>query len=283
MRILSIELPEALILAKQMDKVLIGKKIESYHLQNYERMQKVGFLNKNILDFDQLLNGNIIDIKSRGNVILVDLDNNMNLLIAPEYGGELFYYEEDKAITKKYHMKIVFNDNTILTVRIKSMGCILALTSEGLSNSYMYKRDFLKGISPIEDDFNFERFSKDLNLCNRNLKSILVGKEALLVGLSNSAFQDIIYRAKLSPKRKGSELTEFEMDALYNAIKALIKERIELGGKHQFLDLYGKKGKYNPSMGPNVKGKSCSECGSEIEKMSFGGGQIYLCPNCQGL
>lgn len=280
---MSIELPEALILAEQMKKVLLGKKLESYHLQNYERMQKVGFLNKNILDFDQLLNGKIIDIRSRGNVILVDLDNNMNLLIAPEYGGEVLYYEKDKAVTKKCHMKITFDDNTILTVRIKSMGCILALTSEGLSNSYMYKRDFLNGISPIDDDFNFERFSKDLYVCNRNLKSILVGKDALLVGISNSAFQDIIYRAKLSPKKKGSELTEFETDALYNAIKTLIKERIEFGGKYQFIDLYGKKGKYNPSMGPNMKGKSCSECGSEIEKMSFGGGQIYLCPNCQGV
>ncbi|MHA2330354.1 MAG: zinc finger domain-containing protein [Candidatus Hodarchaeales archaeon] len=34
-------------------------------------------------------------------------------------------------------------------------------------------------------------------------------------------------------------------------------------------------------MGPNMKVKKCSDCGMGIEKMSFGGGQIYLCPRCQ--
>ena len=74
---MSIEIVEALILAKQMKEVLIGKKLESHHLQNVERMQKIGFLNKNTRDFDQLLNGKIIAVLGRGNTIRVELDNNM--------------------------------------------------------------------------------------------------------------------------------------------------------------------------------------------------------------
>lgn len=278
---MSIELPEALILTNQMKEVLPGKQLESYHLQNYERMQKIGFLNKNIKDFDQLLNGKITSVVARGNVIRVELENNMNLLIAPEYGGEILYHKDDKGITKNYHLKIRFSDDTSLTVRIKSMGCILALKNEELANSYMYKRDFLRAISPIEDEFTFKRFSKEIRALNRNLKGILVGKDAILVGISNSAFQDIIYRAKLFPKKKGSELNKDETKALFDAINALIHERIELGGKNLFIDLYANKGKYIPVMGPNLKGTNCSECGTGIEKMSFGGGQIYLCPRCQ--
>ncbi|MHA2247227.1 MAG: DNA-formamidopyrimidine glycosylase family protein [Candidatus Hodarchaeales archaeon] len=278
---MSIELPEALILAKQMKEVLIGKQVESYHLQKYERMKKVGFLNKNVKDFDQLLNGKITSVIARGNVIRVEFDNNMNLLIAPEYGGEILYHEDGTKRSKEYHLKIQFSDDTSLTVRIKSMGCILALKDEELVNSYMYKRDFLRAISPIEDEFTFERFSKEINILNRNLKGILVGKDAMLVGISNSAFQDIIYRAKLFPKKKGSELNMDETKALFDAINSLINERQELGGKNLFMDMYAKKGKYIPVMGPNMKGKNCSECGTGIEKMSFGGGQIYLCPRCQ--
>ncbi|MFX0182215.1 MAG: DNA-formamidopyrimidine glycosylase family protein [Candidatus Hodarchaeota archaeon] len=278
---MSIELPEALILATQMKEVLVGKQLESYHLQNYKRMQKVGFLNKNIQDFDQLLNRQIISVTARGNAIRVELDNNMNLLIAPEYGGEVLYHTDKSKISKKYHLKIHFNDNSSLTVRIKSMGCILALKDEELADSYMFKRDFLRGISPIEDEFTYERFSKKINSLNKNLKGILVGKEAILVGVSNSAFQDIIYRAKLFPKKKGSELNIDETKALFDAINTLIEERMELGGKNLFIDLYAKKGKYIPAMGPNMKGKTCPECRMEIAKMSFGGGQIYLCPRCQ--
>ncbi len=278
---MSIELPEAKILASQMKEVLIGKKFESYHIQNYERMQKVGFLNKNVKDFDQLLNGKITSVNARGNVIRVELDNNTNLLIAPEYGGEVLYYKDDTRLSKQYHLKIQFSDKTLLTVRIKSMGCILALKDEELENSYMYKRDFLRGISPIENEFTLEHFFKEICTLNRNLKAILVGKEAILVGISNSAFQDIIYRAKLFPKKKGSELNKDEVKALFEAINSLINERMELRGKNQFIDMYAKKGKYIPAMGPNMKGKNCSDCGTGIEKMSFGGGQIYLCPKCQ--
>jgi formamidopyrimidine-DNA glycosylase len=278
---MSIEGPEALILVNQMKEVLIGKKLDSYHMHNYERMQKIGFFNKDIKDFEQLLNGNIVSVKARGNVILVELNNNMNLLIAPEYGGEILYHKDDKSVSKSYHMKIRFSDNTFLTVRIKSMGCILAIKNKDLSNCYMYQRDFLRAISPIEDEFTFEHFSEKINVLNRNLKAILVGKDAILVGISNSAFQDIIYRAKLFPKKKGSQLKKHETMALFNAIKTLINERLEHGGKNQFIDLYAKKGKYVPAMGPNMKGQECSDCGTGIEKLSFGGGQIYLCPMCQ--
>jgi formamidopyrimidine-DNA glycosylase len=280
---MSIELPEALILANQMHETLIGKKIESYHLQNFERMQKVGFLNKNIVDFDRLLNGSITDVRARGNTIRIELDNSVNLLVAPEYGGEILFSESKKNTSSKYHLKLSFADGSELTIRIKSMGCILTLRNNELEGSYMYKRDFLSGISPVDEEFVLERFSEEISAIKRNLKGILVGKDAILVGISNSAFQDIIYRAKLFPKRKGSELNANETKMLYEAINALIQERLELNGKTKFMDIYGNKGKYIPRMGPNKKNTSCSECGTGIEKMSFGGGQIYLCLTCQKL
>ena len=112
-------------------------------------------------------------------------------------------------------------------------------------------------------------------------KSVLVGKDAVVVGLSNSAFQDIIYRAMLHPKRKASELSEDERRALYDAIRLVLQERIRLNGKDQFHDLYGNQGGYTPAMGPNMKQETCPVCGTTIEKLSVGGGHVYLCPHCQ--
>jgi len=277
---MSIELPEALILSKQMEELLIGKEINRYHLQNYERMQKIGFLNTNIIDFDRLLNKKIIDVRARGNTIRMELDESMNLLIAPEYGGEILYSKDDKT-GSKYHLKLSLTDGNTLTIRIKSMGCILAVDNTEIQESYMYKRDFLSGLSPVEDVFSWERFSQEISSSKRNLKTILVGKDAVLVGISNSAFQDIIYRAKLFPKKKGSELDPKERKTLFEGIKSLIQERLHLGGKTGFLDIYGIEGKYSPKMGPNKKGTSCVECGTAIEKMNFGGGQVYFCSTCQ--
>lgn len=277
---MSIELPEAYILAEQMNKEIIGKQIESYDLQDYERLQKIGFLNKNIKDFDLLLDCKIKSIISRGNLIWMALDD-INLLIGPEYGGRVLYHKDNKKLPEKIHLKIAFTDNTLLTVRLTGMGAIKTVKTNDLEQSYLYKRDFSDVLSPLDDKFTLNHFSELLSTLKRGIKSILVGKDAVLVGLSNSAFQDIIYRAKIFPKIKGSELDQQQKKALFQSIKTVVNERIRLGGKYQFIDLYGRKGQYMPAMGPNMKDKKCSNCGSSIVKLSVGGGQIYICPHCQ--
>jgi formamidopyrimidine-DNA glycosylase len=278
---MSIELPEALIIAKQLEKTIKGKQIKKYHLQDYERLIKTGFMNKNTKDFDLLLDSKIKSSTSRGNLIRLELDNNGNLLIGPEYGGKVLYHEDEKSLPEKIHLKISFIDNTILTIRLTGMGVIKAVKDNELESSYLFKRDFSDVLSPMDNEFTFKRFSELISTMKRGIKSLLVGKGAILVGLSNSAFQDIIYRAKLFPKKKGSELDEKQKRALFDSIKKVVNDRIKLGGKFQFIDLYGKKGKYIPAMGPNMKGKTCPDCDSGIEKLSVGGGQVYYCPNCQ--
>jgi formamidopyrimidine-DNA glycosylase len=279
---LNLELPEAQILAKQMSYELRGKQIRSSQLQNYEKLQRTGFVNRDISAFVHLNHGRIESVVSRGNVIRVKLDNGFNLVLSPEYGGKIQYHREESRVPSKFHLKICFTDETFLTVVLSGMGIIQALSDSELGNSYVYKRDFSDKASPIhEAEFTFDHFSKEMSRKNVNIKAALVGKDAVVVGLSNSAFQDVIYRAGIHPKRKASSLNESEQGALYDAIKTLIKERIEAGGKDQFADLYGKQGTYTPRMGPNMKDTVCKVCGAKVEVLSLGGGQTYYCTKCQ--
>lgn len=275
-------MPEAYILSTQMENEVKGKKIVSVDIRNCAKLQKIGFVNKDITDFDKISGGKIETITSRGNVIRVKLNNGMNLLLAPEYGGKILYHTKEPSTTTKFHLMLRFSDDTALTVTLTGMGIIQALKDETLKGSYVYKRDFSSTVSPTDEGkFTFEGFSKKFAAKNVNIKSALVGKDAVLVGLSNSAFQDILYRAKIHPKRKASSLNESEKLALFEAILLVIHERIRLGGKTQFVDFYGKKGSYAPTMGPDMKGKFCPACGAQVEKFSLGGGQIYYCPRCQ--
>ena len=279
---MSVELPEAQILSRQMDEKILGKQIKSFQLRDYQKLQKLGFVNKDVKAFDLLANRKIESVTSRGNVIRVKLDRSLNLILAPEYGGRVLFHANGSVVPKKFHLKLDFNDGTFLTVALTGMGVIQALRDDELKGSYVYRRDFSDVASPLDEaEFTFERFSKQLSEKNVNVKSVLVGKDAVLVGLSNSAFQDILYRAKIHPKRKASELSEDKRRSLYDAIQLVIRERIRLGGKDQFLDLYAKQGRYTPAMGPNMNGKKCGVCGSSIEKLSLGGGQAYFCPKCQ--
>ena len=276
---MSIELPEAHILATQMNEALPGKKVKSYDLRDIERMVKIGFI-RNVSDFGDLVGKTMTGVTSRGNTIRVRLDGSMNLLIGPEYGGVIRLVGEGGEVPR-YHLRLDFADGSRLTVRITSMGIISALKDCDLEKSYLYRRDFMGGVSPDSEEVTFERFRGLMSSENRQIKPLLVGKEALFVGLSNSAYQDAIYRASVHPKRRASELSRDEMRALYDAINAVIKERLRLGGKDEFTDLYGNPGGYKPAMGPNMKGQNCPKCGTPIERLAHGGGHVYLCPRCQ--
>ena len=279
---MSIELPEAKILADQMNKELKGKHVKSYCLRDCEKLQKIGFINKSTKDFDQLVSREVKSVTSRGNTIHIKLDGEINVLLSPEYGGEIFYHQSEATIPEKFHVKIDFSDKAALTVRFTSMGGMRVLKDVELKDSYMFKRDFNPEIlSPLGGDFTFNRFSNLLRKNSRALKSVLVGKDAVLVGLSNSAFQDIIFRAKLHPRRKASELNLNEQKALYSSIVLVVRERLRLNGKNQFLDLYQNQGHYVSAMGPNMRRKNCPVCESPIEELSLGGGKVFVCPKCQ--
>jgi formamidopyrimidine-DNA glycosylase len=264
-----------------MAKELVGKKIESWRLDELEKLQKSKMVSRSLRNFDKLKGRTIQSVVSRGNGIRVKLDTEMNMFFAPEYGGAFGFHEDDSNLPRKIHLTITFSDKTFFTLRLKGWGNIDAASDKELEDNYVYRRDFSDVVSPTEKRFTAKWFAKELAEISKNIKMALVGKDAILVGIQNSTFQDIIYQAGIHPKKKASELSNDQLEALYEAIDRTMQERILLGGKNQFSDLYGKQGQYIPSMGPNMKDRSCSKCGSPIEKVAHGGGHVYMCPGCQ--
>jgi len=277
---MSVELPEAKILAEQMNRVLKGKKVGSHEVQDSEKLQRIGFMNKDLADYDILDGETILGAESSGNTVHLRLSGDANLVISPEYGGRVQYHEEGEK-HPSYHLKLEFTDCSALTMRLTNMGVVSAAMTGELEKRYTYRRDFKDAASPDSAGFTYGYFKDVFGGQNRALKPLLVGKDAVLVGLSNSAFQDIIYRAGLHPKRKASSLTEDETRGLYDAIKALLEERLSMGGKDEWTDLHGRRGRYAPWMGPNMRDKDCPRCGAVVQRLAHGGGHVYLCPSCQ--
>jgi formamidopyrimidine-DNA glycosylase len=279
---MSVELPEAMILAEQMNKTLIDKQIKTCEVRDYKKLQKVGFFNKNIRDFDRLIGCKIVSIHHRGAVIRIQMNKKMNLILGPDYGANIRYHEKEAPSEEKYHVEVGFSDGSHLTIRQTGMGLIYSAQDSEVHELYIVKRDFSDSPSPIgEPDFSLDKFIELLSRKNQNIKAALVGKTAVVVGLSNAAFQEIIYRAGIHPKRNTSTLTDSEKNNIYDAMKEILNARVCSGGKDNWTNLFGEPGRYVPVMGPNMKDKDCPECGAKIEKIAHGGGQVYLCPRCQ--
>jgi formamidopyrimidine-DNA glycosylase len=256
---MSVEMPEAKILAKQINETLKGKKVKQYDLKDVEKIHSIGFLNKNLKDFDILVGRTILGTVSRGNTIRIYMDESVNLILTPEYGGVVLYTPSDTD-KRLYHLQLIFTDGGVLTIRLSGMGVIYA---------------------PGEENFTYEGFKSQLTARNTQLKPLLVGKDAAIAGFGNSSFQDILFRSKIHPRRKSGELTEKEANTIFNAINDLVSDRLKAGGKSEWFDLKGRRGEYTPKMGPNMKARSCLRCGSAINSMNLGGGVVFYCPGCQ--
>ncbi|MFW9926007.1 MAG: DNA-formamidopyrimidine glycosylase family protein [Candidatus Thorarchaeota archaeon] len=279
---MSVELPETQILAEQMMDTILEKKVKSINIQDSAKLQKIGFMNKKLKDYDRLAGCKVKSITFRGNVIRIQMNKKMNIVLCPDYGAMILFHNNEESLPKKYHFKAEFSDGTFLTIRQTGMGLVYSATDQEVKDLYVIKRDFSETPSPVgEHDFTFDRFSELIDAKGQNIKAAIVGKTAIVVGLSNAAFQEIIYKAGIHPKRNTSTLTNDEKHELYDSMKQILNSRICSGGKDKWINLYGEPGRHTPVMGPNMKDKNCPACGAAIEKIAHGGGQVYYCPRCQ--
>ena len=105
--------------------------------------------------------------------------------------------------------------------------------------------------------------------------------EQRIPGLGNGVLQDILYNARIHPKRKVDTLTNEERESLFHSIKTTLKEMTAQGGRDTEKDLFGKPGGYRTRLSQNIVGKPCPVCGGMIIKEPYLGGSIYFCDGCQ--
>jgi len=139
-------------------------------------------------------------------------------------------------------------------------------------------------LTPISDEFTYERFEQLLEdyeeKDKKSIKYFMISGPGVL-GIGNSYLQDILFRAKIHPKRLVADINDEECRGLHGAIRETMKKAIELGGRYDERDLYNNPGRYIRILDSKAKGNPCPACGTTIEKIQYLGGASYFCPGCQ--
>jgi formamidopyrimidine-DNA glycosylase len=139
-------------------------------------------------------------------------------------------------------------------------------------------------VTPVEKAFTFKYFSGLIDELlkgeKRSTKSLLT-QDQLIPGLGNASAQDILFQARLLPRRPLSELSPGQRRDLYDSVVYTVREIIAQGGRYDEADLFGRPGGYVRLMDSAAVGKHCPECGTKIQKVQYLGGACYFCPKCQ--
>ncbi len=273
------ELPEFVTLANQMNDTLTGKTIRSGYLGNSPH--KFVWYNRSHEEFSELTRGKTIGAAhARGKWLFLPLDPGYVLLLG-ECGGKVLYRLPGSQVPKKYHLYLVFEDDSFLTAMTQMWGA-MELYEQGAEQ----ERQYVKGMrpTPIEPEFTLDYFSALINGLVAEKKQSAKGlltQDQTIPGLGNSIAQDILFRARLHPRHPLDELDEDQRRRLYQAVLDTVQEVIDKGGRYDEVDLYDNPGRYVRIMDKNAAGGPCPDCTSTIQKIQYLGGACYFCPSCQ--
>jgi len=284
----TIEVPEIRIWADQIRDSIVGRRVATATPEFTDNIRDAGYVNTRIDDFHGLDGVEITGVRSRGFTMILDCYGSRvcHLVITPERGGEVAYRQPEQQSSSrrkpKNSLTFRFEDGASLVFRLSGLGTIQFLPDEpSMKACYVYHRDFLSGISPLEPLFTAKSFASAISQRDAQIKSVLIGNRSPVVGIGNAILEDAAFRSRIHPRRKATDLSEDEMRELFSAICTVVDSRVAEGGKEGFADIYGEPGRYVPAMGPERTETGCPECGGKVETIRVAGGRTRVCPACQ--
>ncbi len=108
--------------------------------------------------------------------------------------------------------------------------------------------------------------------------------QSLLHGVGNIYADESLFRAGIRPRRHAGRLTHAELLRLHDALQAVLRQAIELGGSSvsDYVDADGVRGFFQLEHRVYSRtGKPCRECGEPIQRIVVGGRSTHFCKQCQ--
>jgi len=271
-----LEIPEAATIAKQCANTVAGKTIQ----QATAGKSPHGFawytgdpsLYSTMLEGKTIRNaeffGGRVELQADG--LALSLNDGVNA----RYAGK------GEKRPDRHQLLLEFTDGDALYCTVQMYGGIFCFPQG--SDQGFYDAVSREKPSPLSGAFDAAYFSALLTDATQKLSAkAFLATEQRIPGLGNGCLQDILWNARVHPKRKMNTLSDAELEALFHTVKRLLAEMTEKGGRDTEKDLFGNPGGYRTVMSKKNAGGYCPHCGGLIKRMAYMGGNVYVCEGCQ--
>jgi formamidopyrimidine-DNA glycosylase len=270
-----IELPEATAISKQINQTLSGKKIASAVAN--QSPHKFAWYTGDPALYNQKLSGKTIGKAQAMGCQVELLAEELTLL----FSTAMRYYEIGAKLPDKHQLLLSFEDGSSFVCTVQMWGCMICAAPGEPIQFEDYGRAKVVP-SPLEDAFTRAHFD---TLFNENTPRLsakqFLATEQRIPGLGNGVLQDILWTARIHPRRKMKDIGARELNEMYGAVKSVLRKMAECGGRDTERDLFGNPGGYKTVLSKNTVDTPCPECGTAIRKEAYLGGSIYYCATCQ--
>jgi len=269
------ELPEVETIKEDLRGLVLGSKIERTEVLDPSLVEQ-----PSSEEFASRLEAvSITGVRRRAKHLIVELDTGDSLVFQLKIGGQLLLVppvaEPEKALMLVLHLdgdrRLFLRDETGFTrARLLDAGEL----EERLSSL---------GPEPLEDGFDAGYLQRTIGSRRAQIKPLLLDQK-VVSGIGNIYADEILYDARLHPRRKANTLSEGEWEALHAAIRSNLAAGVEHRGTtvRLYKDVLDRPGGHQNYLRVFEKqGRPCPGCEGEVVREKVSGRPSHFCPACQ--
>ena len=219
----------------------------------------------------------VLGLRRMGKRIVLELEGELFVVIHLMIAGRLRW----AAIGAKPPGKIGlaafdFDDGTLLLTEAGTKRRASLHLAAGAAALAQFDRG---GLEPLEA--SREEFMARLRQENHTLKRALTDPR-LFSGVGNAYSDEILHRARLSPLRLTSRLTETEAALLHEATRSVLTEWVERLRRETGDRFPEKVTAFREGMAVHGRYRQpCPECGTPVQRIRYAENETNYCPSCQ--
>jgi formamidopyrimidine-DNA glycosylase len=263
------ELPEVEITARRIGAAIAGVAVESALAPG------INVLKTHDPPLSTLAGRTALGARRRGKLLIVDFEHGRSLLIHLMSAGRLQLFDK-RAGPRDRSSRVLVRLAERGELRLREFGTRQAAWAKLLPTGELASDETLAGLGP--DAWPEPPPFEPMLAAARPLHSLLRDQH-VLAGIGRSWVDEILHTAKLSPFKRGDDLTPAEADALRAATIERLGTAIEHYEKTVELPIPDKLPM--PLTVHRRQGGPCPRCGTKLEAVFFEDYVIAYCPACQ--
>ena len=269
------ELPEVETIKEDLRALVIGSRIGRAEVLDSSLVEQ-----PTTEEFIGRLEGvEIVGARRRAKHLIVELGSGDSLVFQLKIGGQLLLVppveEPETALMLVLHLdgerRLFLRDETGFT------------RARLLDAEELEERLSALGPEPLEDGFRADYLPREIGSRRAQIKPLLLDQK-VVSGIGNIYVDEILYDAKLHPRRKANTLSEREWRALYDAIRSNLAAGVEHRGTtvRLFRDVSNRPGEHQNFLRVFEKqGQPCPGCEGSVIREKVSGRPSHFCPGCQ--
>jgi formamidopyrimidine-DNA glycosylase len=265
------ELPDILLYIESLKPRILGQTLERLRIASPFVIRSV------TPPVSALSRRRVVALRRLGKQIVVQFENELFVIIHLMIAGRFQWREPGARIPARLGLAAFdFAAGTLLLTEAGSKKRASIHIVEGERGLDAFDRRALEVATA-----SLEEFRNVLTRENHTLKRSLTDPR-LLSGIGNAYSDEILHRARLSPMKLTSKLTEDEILRLYEAAKSTLAEWVQRLRDQAGPAFPSKVTAFRPGMAVHGRyGQPCPACGSPVQRIVYAENECNYCATCQ--